>query len=364
LSWLPHSVTWLSLYDCEKITDKDLEVLTLLTNLQYLNLCFCTKVTNAALATITKNHKKLKHLGLFGCTKITDAGLTSINLMRPLETLDLGGCNAISDNLFSTLNLAHLKTLNLCFCKKITGESANIPTFPKLEGLNLTGCPQVTNEGLQSLNSLTHLKYLLLWNCDEVTDEGLNHLKQLPNLQTIGLWKCHSISMDGLRRLTDFKNLEYVDICDCFKFGKKDAFYYLKNADKKVIHTLSCSLDALQTIGPKTLVGFALGTAAAATILATGGTATPAIALAYLCFAGSFFPLYNIASTEWDQKIETTAIINRETNLLKTAYGNSIYPTAPLLHFLPSCIVMEQEIKNIPQTTNNPPRGRRRAHRS
>ena len=147
--------------------------------------------------------------------------------------------------------------------------------------------------------------------------------------------------------LAEFKPLQYIDICDCLRFGKKDAFNYLRKADKKIIHTESCKLDALQILGASSLIGATVGAAVATSIILTCGASTPAILAAFPIFvsyltAGEYYGLgHHIA------KEVTTDTISREANFLEAAYGNNISPTSPLLHFLPQNIVMEKEITNI-----------------
>lgn len=53
------------------------------------------------------------------------------------------------------------------------------------EILNLKSCTKITDDGLEHLENLTNLGYLILTSCSQISDSGLAHLSKLTNLGTL-----------------------------------------------------------------------------------------------------------------------------------------------------------------------------------
>ncbi|MCS7272507.1 MAG: hypothetical protein NZ703_15595, partial [Gemmataceae bacterium] len=96
LVWLQELVgveplMFLNLEWCSKITDAGLAHLAQLTQLQQLDLESCSKITDAGLAHLAPL-TQLQHLNLRGCDNITDAGLAHLAKLTQLQQLNLTGC--------------------------------------------------------------------------------------------------------------------------------------------------------------------------------------------------------------------------------------------------------------------------------
>lgn len=124
-----------------------------LTNIQTLDLSFCTKqITNESLSYL-KPLNKLKHLFLQNCTKISDSGLITLSTLIILETLDLSYCNLITNE-----GIYYISSLI------------------KLEKLILSRCYNLTYKCIPYLNKLPRLQILKLDNC-KIVFENLTLLK-------------------------------------------------------------------------------------------------------------------------------------------------------------------------------------------
>jgi len=78
---------------------------------------------------------------------------------------------------------------------------AHLKDLTALQTLDLSGCERVTDAGLAHLKGLTALQSLNLMGCDEVTDAGLAHLKALTALQRLGLTGCDKVTDAGVADL-------------------------------------------------------------------------------------------------------------------------------------------------------------------
>jgi len=77
---------------------------------------------------------------------------------------------------------------------------AHLKGLTALQTLDLSGCERVTDAGVAHLKGLTALQTLEL-NFTEVTDAGLAHLKGLTALQSLGLTGCDKVTDAGVADL-------------------------------------------------------------------------------------------------------------------------------------------------------------------
>jgi hypothetical protein len=114
-----------------EITDQGLAKLAALglPRLDYLNLGYCKKISDAGLAHVA-NMKTVTHLMLFGCPQITDDGPMPLLKMQQLIYLDLRGCPGVTDR-----GLDRLAEKN------------------NWEQVLLGGCPHITAGGVARLQS-------------------------------------------------------------------------------------------------------------------------------------------------------------------------------------------------------------------
>ena len=109
---------------CSNITDASVtEVARRCSNLQTLNLYCCIRITDASVMEVGRRCSNLQTLNLGGCSNITDASVMEVGRRcSNLQTLNLAGSRNITE--VSVMEVARrcssLQTLNLMFCKNIT----------------------------------------------------------------------------------------------------------------------------------------------------------------------------------------------------------------------------------------------------
>ncbi len=114
---------------------------------------------------------------------ISDTGLKNITNMTELTTLDLGGCNAVTDQSLANIGkLSNLRSLNLAYCKVTDLGLLYLKNLTNLISLDLGGCDQITDAGLANLSNMSQLKILNLQHCTSITDNGLLYLESLSTL--------------------------------------------------------------------------------------------------------------------------------------------------------------------------------------
>ncbi|MDC1143099.1 hypothetical protein OAU50_08405 [Planctomycetota bacterium] len=160
-----------------------------------------------------ESFRKLNTLKILNLTssKVYDVDLESIGELSSLQSLFLGNCVNLTNEVFSHLSaLTNLKTLYLGHNHKLQlTDSAlrHLYEMRSLEELNIA-IPYLSDSGVAYLSRMTALTKLeLLEEC--VTDAVVAHLQELPNLKTLGL--------DGLNipdaRIQELKNkLPELDI--------------------------------------------------------------------------------------------------------------------------------------------------------
>jgi hypothetical protein len=157
-----------------------------------------SNITNDDLERIIQEYKKcgkLVSINLSGCEHITNAGLAHLTGI-PLKRLNLSGCFKITHAGLAHLTGIPLKRLNLSGCFKITDAGLAHLTGIPLKRLNLSGCFEITDAGLAHLAGIP-LEQLNLSFCENITDAGLAHFANAP-LEQLDLSLCRNITDAGL----------------------------------------------------------------------------------------------------------------------------------------------------------------------
>ena len=110
-----------------------------------LDLSGCEQITDAAVLALAQGH--LSSLNLWKCNKITDAAVIAV-AQEHLSSLNLAGCTQITDAAVIAVAQEHLSSLNLKWCDKITDAAviAVARGCPQLSELDLTRCKQITED--------------------------------------------------------------------------------------------------------------------------------------------------------------------------------------------------------------------------
>jgi len=186
-----------SLYSPSERDGTGVQHIAHLANIEKVDLNF-TATSDAGLGSI-KLFQELRKLHLRGCENITDDAITHLSEITHLQNLILP--YQIGDQ-----GLAHLKGLRemqdlVLSSTQITDAGlVHIQEMAELHTLQLNGCENLTDAGIGHLSGLKNLQVLNL-NATQITDAGLPHLARLTNLQQLDLGNCLKVSMDGIQTL-------------------------------------------------------------------------------------------------------------------------------------------------------------------
>ncbi|XP_051148560.1 F-box protein At3g58530 [Andrographis paniculata] len=146
----------LNLSGCKNITDESLILIAEhFHGLQHLNLTRCIKLTDSGLQTILCKCSSIQSLNLYALSSFTDVAYKKLSLLINLQFLDLCGAQNLSDNGLSCIaNCRNLTSLNLTWCVRITdqGVIAIAEGCRSLEFLSLFGIVGVTDKSLEALS--------------------------------------------------------------------------------------------------------------------------------------------------------------------------------------------------------------------
>ena len=186
-----------SLYSPSERNGTGVQHIAHLANIEKVDLNF-TATSDAGLGSI-KLFQELRELHLRGCENITDDAIIHLSEITHLQNLILP--YQIGDQ-----GLAHLKGLRemqdlVLSSTQITDAGlVHIQEMAELHTLQLNGCENLTDAGIVHLSGLKNLQVLNL-NATQITDAGLPHLARLTNLQQLDLGNCLKVSMDGIQTL-------------------------------------------------------------------------------------------------------------------------------------------------------------------
>ena len=171
-----------------KVTDKSLEHLKGLVNLQRLHL-YGTPITDEGMVHL-KGLTDLRLLHIVG-TRVSPDGLKHLKGMTKLEQLDYDGID--DAGLAHLKGLTSLKTLHLYQCTVTDAGLEHLAGLTNLQSLHF-GSAKITDGGLKHLKKLTALRDLSLGappghfgGGNPITDAGIEHLKGLTKLEILNI---------------------------------------------------------------------------------------------------------------------------------------------------------------------------------
>ena len=165
-------------------------------------------------------HTTVVSLGI-RCSNISDAGLeTVLDKLPAVHTLELSGCNEVTEaGLWTCLN-ARIVSLSISDCINVADDTvgAIAQLLPSLGQLNLQAY-HVTDSALTffSARQSCGLSVLRLQSCWEVTNHGIvNIVRSLPNLTVLSLSGCSKITDDGVELVAEnLPKLRSLDLSWC-----------------------------------------------------------------------------------------------------------------------------------------------------
>lgn len=146
----------LNISGCKNITDRGVQLVAdNYPNLQSLNLTRCVKLTDEGLKQLLQKCLFLESLNLYAVSSFTDEAYTKISLLTRLEFVDLCGAQNLSDQGLQCISKCkNLVSLNLTWCVRVTddGVIAIAQSCTSLEFLSLFGIIGVTDKCLEALS--------------------------------------------------------------------------------------------------------------------------------------------------------------------------------------------------------------------
>ena len=180
------------------------------------SLCRRGELRDETLMALARCPVELKKLVLHECVWISDRGAASLSLLPSLRSLNMNGCESLTDEFLMHLrNNTNLETLRLGGCFQITDEgAAHLAGLSALKRLNLDDCA-ITDLALRHVAKLP-LRELYLGNCRLITDRGMEVLgAETRDMRNLNLWGCENISDSGLKFLTSMTNLRKLCLEEC-----------------------------------------------------------------------------------------------------------------------------------------------------
>jgi hypothetical protein len=196
---------------CNQITDHGLiAIASKCLHLEHIDVS-SENISDLSLIEISKNCSNLKFLILNRCYKITDSAFILIakNCLK-LEKIDIFNNENITD--FSLIeiskNILNLKIISLFNCSLITncGLMAILKNCLKLESVKLCYNQNITDIALISIaNNCLNLKILWL-NCEKITENGVFEIvKNCLKLNELSYQNCNSL--ERFNNLNEIKKL-------------------------------------------------------------------------------------------------------------------------------------------------------------
>jgi len=155
--------------------------------------------------------KQITTLNLAG-RSTTDEGVSYLASLQNLTSLDLGDCQAVTNQGLSILKgLKKLKHIGISSYGITDAGLKHLQSLKNLTSLNLRFCYRITDQGIAHLVPLSQLAYLDLILCHLITDGALKYLAQLPKLTFLNLLYCENVSPDCLsdfrKKMTQLRRL-------------------------------------------------------------------------------------------------------------------------------------------------------------
>ncbi|XP_005863050.2 PREDICTED: F-box/LRR-repeat protein 13 [Myotis brandtii] len=182
------NLNYLSLRNCEQLTDSGVEYIINIYSLISLDLSG-TNISNKGLSTLSR-HKKLKELSLSECYEFTNYGIQVFcRVSQILEQLDVSYCTQLSDEFITTLSIY---CLNLTF-------------------LSIAGCTKITDSAMEVLSAKCHYLHILdISGCPLLTDEIFEFLQMgCQQLRILKMEDCRLISREAAMKMSSIVQQEY-----------------------------------------------------------------------------------------------------------------------------------------------------------
>ena len=189
------------------IGDQDAQTIGSFPNLLALSLLE-TRISDKGVSEL-RNLKKLKVLTLSGCRNVTDKGIEALSGLTELQDLNLDHTSVTRACLRHLEGLTKLRRFSLSFPSddKSAGGLKYLRKMKELRELNARKLC-AGDDDLEAAVELTELRELDLTYTD-VTDKGLKHLSRLKHLRVLDLFGT-KVEGPGLAHLVEIKSLRHL----------------------------------------------------------------------------------------------------------------------------------------------------------
>ena len=229
----------------KRVKDEKVRWLVGYSNIVAVDLSFCRKITNAAMASLA-TCRGLEFAFLDYCERLTDAGVALLATCPELKFVEIGLCDEITDAAVALLaTCPKLQTLDISLCDKITNAAmASLERHPTFQSGSF-GCNSntVSDQMVASLATCPNLKMLGITSCQNLTDTAIAHLAGCPNLAWLRISRCSQITDASIGMLARHKTLEEVILFDCLKVT--DAAMTMSTEQTKLSRVTIHGLDKL-----------------------------------------------------------------------------------------------------------------------
>jgi hypothetical protein len=187
-------------------TDRMLEVVGGLTDLEILDVDNAGAVTDGGVRHLTRLHK-LWSFGVLNAPSITDDSLRTLASLRSLQHIGVGGSHITDRGIMYLRGMPGLKTLRLSGSDVEMGDDAVswLGTLTALEELDVSDA-RVTSRAFESLEPLPNLRVLNLSGNTGFGDDGMVALGRLTSLEELNL-NGTNVTAKGMRHLAPLKKL-------------------------------------------------------------------------------------------------------------------------------------------------------------
>ena len=171
-------------------------------NLRVLDLGYCTKITDDAIAGIVSNATKIQTLTISGCAHLTDKTMDSIcTLGENLEVLTMAHVSKITDTGVVRLVRActRLRSVDLNCESPIMIPNVNVDAD---DFASATVCSDLGDLAVLELATLPSLRRLSLVQLRKLTDNAVFFLAEhTPTLERLHLSHCDGLSLDSIHHV-------------------------------------------------------------------------------------------------------------------------------------------------------------------
>ncbi|XP_061391676.1 uncharacterized protein LOC133327120 [Musca vetustissima] len=183
-------------------------------------------------------NRKRAMFAVYELNLVDDATLDgySIQQLRGLRSLNLKGCNKITDvSLKYGLKFIELQRLCLSYCQQISslGMEALVSNCPSIEELDLSDCYNINDKTMQLVTAkLKRLRTLHISGCSQLTEHSLDAiLVNCKCLQTLSVYRCRSMYADIEDRLSVLSTLRNLNMDNSRNFDNGEIFRLKKRLD-------------------------------------------------------------------------------------------------------------------------------------